>query len=444
MVDVDYLEKLASIACDAAIASGAEFADVSSVVGRSLRVDLESNAIKSCSSQQVGSIAVRAIVAGGTGWSTSDKLSEESAVEAGKNAAALAKLAEPDPDFKSLPAPAEYYPDVKGLYDPQLASFDARHIIDYALANIDEALAVCPDVNCEGGFSVNYYQESFANSLGILLTDISSHIGGHIMAIVKRDGDVGSFYEFDSGRVLADFEPNGIGASAARQAMQFLGARKLQTKRMPIILGPLASRSVFEAIVSAADAEDIQRGRSFLIGKLGEKIASDAVTIGDDPLIARGLGSRRHDGEGVPCRPMVIMENGVLKSYLFSTYTAGKAGVPPTGHGTRGGSASPSNIVPGLGTKTAAELIAETQDGLYINIGAIEPDQTTGDVSATVDFGFKIENGELAYPVTGTMIGGSFLELLANVDAVSSDYRYEPGTIMPTVRIQDVLVAGGK
>jgi predicted Zn-dependent protease len=96
-----------------------------------------------------------------------------------------------------------------------------------------------------------------------------------------------------------------------------------------------------------------------------------------------------------------------------------------------------------LGDRTAAELIADIDHGLYINEGEIRPNAVTGEVSASVDFGFAIENGQLAYPVKNTMVGGDFIEILKNVDAVSSDYRYEPGTILPTVRIKAVSVAGG-
>lgn len=442
-MDVDLLKKLATIACEAAISGGAEFADVGAWTMRNLAVDIRANAIESCDASRVGSISVRAIYRGGTGWSSTDKMDEESAVEAGKKAASLAKLAEPDPDFISLVAPAESYPEVPGLADPAIETMDIRSIIKYAIENIDSALAVSSEAIVEGGFSAHYDASALVNSLGVSLGKESSHIGGYTMVVIRRDDDVGSFYDFDSARVLEDFAPDGIGARAAQQALKFLGARKIETQRMPIILGPLAASSVFSSIVRNVDAENVQRGRSFMAGKVGEKIASEIITITDDPLIPRGLASRPWDGEGAPSKPLIVVEDGILKTYLYSSYTAGKAKVATTGHGTRSGNAVPSNIVPKLGNMTSEEIIRSTPRGLYINMGGISPDGTTGDVSSTVDFGFAIENGELAYPVASTMIGGNFLDMLKNVDAISSDYREEPGTIMPTVRIQDVLVAGG-
>ena len=443
-MDTDRLKRLASIACDAAISSGAEFADVSARTGRNLGVEIRANAIKSCDCKTGGDISVRAIYRGGTGWSSTDKLTEESAVEAGRNAANLARLAEPDPDFVTLPEPADSYPDVPGLSDPGIAHIDIKQIIKYAVENIDSARAVSSDAIVEGGFSAGYDTSALVNSLGVSLGREGSYVGGYTMVVIRRGDDVGSFYDFDSARVLADFAPDGIGARAAKQALKFLGSRKIETQRLPIILGPLAGRSVFDSIVDNADAENVQRGRSFMAGKVGQKIGSDLLTITDDPLIPRGLSSRPWDSEGTPSKPLVVMENGVLMTYLYGTYQAGKAGTKSTGHGTRGGGAASSNVVPKLGEMTGDQIIKSTERGLYINMGGIDPDGTTGDVSSTVDFGFMIEGGELAYPVASTMIGGKFLDLIANVDAISSDYREEPGMIMPTVRIQDVLVAGGR
>lgn len=444
MLNTDILLKLAETACDAAISIGADFADVSASNGRSLSVELESSAIKSCDASLAGRISVRAIYKGATGWSSTDKLDAESAAEAGRNAARLAKLAEPDPDFKTIPAPAVEYPKVEGLYDPAIAGLDVKNIIKFSLENIDDARKVAPESYVSGGFSSDYSAGALVNSLGIKLADETAYIGGHIMVVVRHGEDVGSYYDFDSARMMSDFVPEGIGTRAAQEAMKFLGARKIETGVMPIVLGPLTARSVLRGIVANADAEGIQRGRSFMMGKLGQKIASDLVTLADDPLIPRGLSSRPYDSEGVPCRPMIIVENGVLKTYLYSSYTAGKAGVSTTGHGTRGGGASASNVIPKLGDKTAAEIIKNTENGLYINMGGVSPNATTGDVSASVDFGFKIENGELAYPVASSLVGGSFLEMIQNIDAISSDYREEPGMIMPTIRIQGVTVAGGK
>jgi PmbA protein len=234
-----------------------------------------------------------------------------------------------------------------------------------------------------------------------------------------------------------------VGATATREALKFLGARKIDSGTLPVVFGPLATRDLFHMFAWCAAAEAVQRNRSYLIGKKGARIASPLLTLVDDPLIPRGLSSSGADGEGFPRRPLTLVEDGVLLSWLHNSYTAHKAKEPNTGHSTRGG-ISPTNLNPRLGNMPAAAIIRDTKEGLYIHSAGVMPNPASGDFSSTVDFGIKIENGELAYPVKNTMIAGNMLELLANIDVISSDYREEPGSIMPTVRAQGIRVAGAK
>jgi len=439
---MDDLLDLAHKACDAAAAAGAEFVDVSAARGRWMNVELEKGAIKSCDARWNAGVSVRAFVRGGQGWASSSGLDEAEALTAARNAAELAKAAEPDPDFVTLPGPADYSA-VEGLDDPRIAELEVKDLIRWAGENIDAAREMEPEVVVHGGARSGWGESALVNSLGVEATNRSTHIGMSIFAIVKRGDDVGSYYEFDTGRRLDDFEPDGIGAKATQEAVKFLSARKIETGVLPVVFGPLASHGIFSMLCWSANAESVQRKRSYLIGKKGEKIASELVTLVDDALIPNGLGSSAYDGEGFPRKPLSVVESGVLLSWLHNSYTANKAREPNTGHATRGGIA-PTNVNPKLGNVLAEEIIRDTKEGLYIPIGGVFPNQVSGDFSETVDFGFKIENGELAYPVKNTMIAGNMLEFLGNLDAISSDAREEPGMIMPTIRAQGLRVAGGK
>ena len=444
MIDTDRLLEIAQAACDAAMAAGAEFVDVSAGSARSLSVDLESSAIECCEENADAGVSVRAIYRGGTGWASADTVDVDQAAQTGTTAAELSLLSQPDPDFVSLPGPASQYPEVPDLWDDRVAGLEIGSLIKYAISNIDSALAVDSRMVVSGGFHVSASKRAIVNSLGVRLGSAATRIGGSIMAVVRSGDDVGSFYEYDSARTAEDFEPDGIGTEAARQALKYMGARKIAGGRMPVVLGPLASPSVFYGLAGNTDAENVMRGRSFLAGKVGERVASELVTLTDNPLIPGGLGSRAFDSEGFPCEPLVIVEKGILKTYIYGSYTSNKAKVPNTGHGTRGNSASLSNLICELGGVTSQEIIKSTKRGLYLNMGSIRPDAITGDVSGAVDFGFMIEDGQLAYPVQSAMIGGSFLDMTRNIDAISSDCRREPGALMPTIRIEDVLVSGSK
>jgi PmbA protein len=210
---------------------------------------------------------------------------------------------------------------------------------------------------------------------------------------------------------------------------------------MPVVLGPLAAAALIESVVTAASAESVQRRRSFLVGRLGRRIASEHLSVVDDGLFPAGIYSSPTDSEGVPHRRLVVIERGVLKSLLHSSYTAGKARTRTTGHAAGGGCA-PTNLRPELGELTAAEIVAGVKRGLYINSAAISPNPSSGEVSAMVDFGLAIENGRLAGPVANVSIAGHVFDLLRDIDAVSSDCREEPGVVMPTLRMRRAQVSG--
>jgi PmbA protein len=439
---MDDLLVLAHKACEAAAAAGAEFADVSARRGRSLNVELEKGAIKSCDGRWNAGLSVRAFVRGGQGSAYVTGLEESPVLAVARNAAELARTAAPDPDFVSLPQAAAY-PPVECLYDPRIVQLDANNLIAWAVENIDAARQVEPDVVVSGGAGAGWGENVIVNNLGVEASSRSTYVYLNVFAIVKRGDEVGSFFEFDNGRMLDDFVPEGIGAKATQEALKFLGARKIQTGMLPVVFGPLASRSIFHMLCWSANAESIQRRRSFLIGKKGQRIASKLLTLVDDALIPRGLGSSSYDSEGFPRRPLTLVKDGVLCSWLHNSYTSNKAKEPNTGH-AMGGGIGPTNVNPRLGDALATGIIRDTEEGLYLPAASISPNPVSGDFSASVDFGFKIEKGELAYPVKNTMIAGSILEFLQGLDAVSSDARREPGSVMPTIRVSRLRVAGGK
>ena len=437
----DDLLRVAEIAGEAAIRAGAEFADAFAERGRDLSVSVEKNAIGSTDARLRASISVRAFVAGGPGWWRASTISEETAREAGLKAAELARVAEPDPDFVSLVSPAPY-PLVEGLYDEQLASLGGPDVASWMIDNIDSALGAAPDAVVSGQAEAHAREHALVNSIGVRAAQRTTHAAIYTQVLLRRNGDVGTYYEWDSARRLADLAPTGLGAKAAAEAPKYLGSQTIKPAPLPVVFGPLAGRALFLGLCSAASAEDVQRNRSFLVGKKGEAIASEHVTLVDDPLAPGGLLSGTFDGDGAAHRPVTLVDRGSLCTYLHSNYTAKKSGEANTGHATRLGIA-PTNIRPTPGAKTAAEIIGEVDDGIYVVLGQPSPDTASGQISALVDAGFRIEKGKLTSPLKSTMVAGHALEWLRNLDAVSSDYREEPGLILPTVRIPSVRVASG-
>ncbi len=437
-----YLD-LATQCVEKAVRLGAEWCDVAAGTGRDIAVTIEKSGIKTADAGQGESLAIRCYVQGGMGYATVGGRDRGDIDQAVERAVALAKEATPDPDFKRLPDP-QPEPEVEGLFDETVEGLGVEQVVRIAVANIEAGKAMEPDVNLSGHVALAVGSGALASSTGAALESRATDISADISALIRRDGDTGYFYDFDFGRHLADCRLERVAESAVDGARRFLGAKRIESRRMTLVLGPLASYGFLAELVAAANAESIQRGRSYLCDRLGKPVASTHLTIVDDGLVPRGIRSGAHDGEGTRRRPLTVIEEGRLASLLHNSYTAGKAGVESTGHGTHACGISPTNLRPALGQKPAAEILREVQDGIYLESGEIRPDPASGDISASIDFGFLIKDGRIVHPVENTMLGGSIFDLLERLDAVSSDAREEPGILMPTLRIQDVQIAGAE
>jgi PmbA protein len=442
MSDINYLE-LCVDSVAKAVRLGAEWCDVSAGTGRDISVTIEKTGIKTADAGQGEDLAIRVFVRGGMGYAAVSGRDPADIAEAVERAVALAKEATPDPDFKRLPAP-DPAPQVEGLFDDRVAGMGVADVVRIAAANLEAAKTLEPDVNLSGNVGLSVGEGALASSTGIALAVRGTDVGASIDALVKRGSDVGFFYDFDFGRFLADCRLEDVGTSAVLSARRFLGAKRIKSGRMTLVLGPLASYGFLGGVIGAANAESIQRGRSYLCDRFGEVIGSPHLTLVDDGLIPRGLHSGAHDGEGTRRRRLTVIDRGRLVSLLHNSYTAGKACTESTGHGTHSGGISPTNLRPALGERPAAEILREVREGIYLESGELRADPASGDISASIDFGFLIRDGQLVHPVESAMIGGNIFDLLAHLDAVSSDAREEPGALMPTVRIQDVQIAGAE
>lgn len=438
---------LAQLAVQTAMNAGAQWAEASVASGRSVGVIVENSSIRECEVVRDYGIGVRAYHQGGAGSATITYLTEDAARQVGTQAAEMARATHPDPDFRSLPEPG-VFTEIEGMWDDALAGLAASTVVDWCRDAIAEARAVAPEVSLSGGGHLGIGERALASSTGVAFMRQGTDVSLDFQAVINHGEDVGAYFEYDAARRLADFEPVGVASKATQIALTYLGARHIESGRLPLVLGPLAVSALIGSSLAAANAEGIQRKRSFMMGKVGELIAAPCLTVREEPLVPAGLGSSPMDAEGVPKVARKLLDAGVLTTYLHNSYTANKAGVPNTAHATRGGY-TPSvgigfgNLQLDLGTRTEAELIADISDGLYIAYGGLQPEGATGDISATVDFGFRIENGALTYPVATTMVGSDAFEMLSHIDAVSSDYRAEPGSVTPSLRVQDIMVVGG-
>ena len=240
-------------------------------------------------------------------------------------------------------------------------------------------------------------------------------------------------------------DPVAIGRTAARRALRRLGGRKVKTVEVPVVFDPDTAASLVRSIAGAASGPGLYRRASFLLDRLGKRVAVPAVTIVDDGLIPRALGSRPFDGEGLATRPTTLVGEGVLESYLLDSYSARKLGLSSTHHASRDGAGvgvSTTNLILRPGPTPPSELIGSVKNGLYVTeLIGFGVNGVTGDYSRGA-VGLWIENGELTYPVEEVTVAGNLLDMFGAIEGIGNDLVLRDRNVSPTLLIGRMVVAG--
>jgi PmbA protein len=368
-----------------------------------------------------------------------------------KSALELAKVTSEDPSA-GIPDPSQLGA-VSGdldLYHEDVFSLPGAERIGYARRCEKAALDLDPRIqNSDGGsFDAATGHKVLANSHGFVGEYRRSYCSVAAVPIAQADdGAMQRDYWFSVARSLRRLEPpEQVGRIAAQRTLRRLGARKVKTAQVPIVLDPPVANSILEHIFEGVNGDSVYRGASFLAGKLGQKIAGDNITVIDDGTMPGGFGTSPFDGEGVPTRRTVVIENGVLKSYLLNTYTARKLGLPTTGNASRGLAGTPG-IGPGNcfllpGPKTPAQIIGGIKQGLYVTefLGH-GVNLVTGDYSRGVS-GLWIASGELAFPVEEVTVAGNLKEMFFSISEIGNDLEFRGAVASPTLRIDGLTVGG--
>jgi PmbA protein len=369
-----------------------------------------------------------------------------------QDALELADIAQEDP----FAGPADPALIAKGpfgdleLYDPAGGQVTAARAIDLARRAEDAARAFDPRITNSDGATFSRTAGSFALALSggfegtskgsyasLVVTPMADDEGGK-----KRRG-----FHWTAKRHLADLDaPEEVGREAARRTLRKLGARKVPTSEAPVVFDPDAARSLLGMLAGCVMGSSIWRKSSYLVGREGARVASDLVTIVDDPLIVRAPGSRPFDGEGLGSRRNIVVENGILRTYLVDSYSARKLSRASTASASRSGGGgvgpSTSNFILQPTTESAGAILRSTQRGLYVTeMMGFGFNAVTGDFSRGAS-GFWIENGELAFPVSEVTISLNLDQLWQSIDAVGDDLDLRTSTASPTLRVASMTIAG--
>jgi len=393
-------------------------------------------------------LGLRILIDGRQSSVSGSDFSEEALTSLIDDAVELARLTSPD-DTAGLPDPqdlATSIPDLD-LYDEAIEKLSTEEQIQMALRAERAAQGFSDQImNFDGGgFDSAYGSLVLANSLGFAGEYKTTVCSLASVPVAAEDGKMQRDYWYDVRRKLSELDsPENIGVMAARRTLRKLGGKAVPTQTVPVVLEPNMARDLLGDIFNAASGESIFRKASFLVGRLGERIANERLTVIDDGSMPRGLGSRPFDGDGLPTRRTVVINSGVLESYLLNTYTARKLGLRSTGNAGRGltggTGVEAGNLYIEPGPYSQDEIIASVSKGLLITeLLGFGVNIVTGDYSRSAS-GVWIEKGELTFPVQGVTIAGNLKEMLGSIEMVGNDLDFRGSVVSPTLLIGKMTI----
>jgi PmbA protein len=430
-----------------AMKAGADAADAVYACDASTEVQVRLGALEDVVRSEGEDIGLRVFIGQRSATISSSSMNTDVLAKLVDRALDMAREA-PEDKFAGL-APAELlakapFPDIEsddgGDPDPQ--SLRAA-----ALACEDAARAVKGVTNSEGaGASAGRSIFALATSQGFAGVSNSSGYGLSASVLAGEGDHKERDYDWRSSRHHADLDSaEAIGQRAGERAVARLNPGTLKSGQMPVVFDPRVGSSLVGHLIMAISGSSIARKTSFLLDANGEQLFDTSLSIIDDPLRPRGLGSRMFDGEGLPTARRTIIDKGVLTGWLMESASARQLGLQPTGHASRGISGapgtSPSNLHLEGGAVSVAELIADIKQGVFVNeLSGQGVNPVTGDYSRGAS-GFRIENGQIAGPVAEFTIAGNLKDMFRALSA-ANDLEFIRSTNVPTLRINGMMIAG--
>ncbi len=462
------LAEVAHQVLDRALRAGATDAEVVAYEGDEFNVHVRLGEVEQLTEAGSRGLGLRVFCAAEGGQrtastSTSD-LSEAGLARAVESAVALAKVTGVDP-FAGLPereAFGMHDADTQALYFEDAIGIPAPERIE--MARRAEAAALGFDTrlqNSKGAsFDCSSAHRVMVNSRGFAGQYRRSYVGFSATPIAQDGSGMQTGHWYSSARTARLLEdPEAVGREAARRALRLLGARRVATQQVPVVFPPETARGLMANLLGAANGDAIYRNASMFAGKLGEAVAGDNITVVDDgtmvfdhtlpdgsSLRVGGFGTSPFDGDGLPTRRTVVIEQGVLKELLLNTYTGRKLHMPSNAKASRGLAGAPGigggNYFLEPGGLSHETIVQGVNRGLLVlSTMGFGVNLVTGDYSQGAS-GLWIEDGEVAFPVEEITIAGNLKDMFRNVSAIGNDLEFRGSGAVPTVRIESMTVAG--
>ncbi len=449
------LQKIASEVLAQALRAGATDAEAVAYEGDEFSALVRLGQVETLKESGSRAIGLRVFNGLRTASTSSSDLSREGLSKLVEGAVTLSKITSEDP-YAGLPDASEFgqLAGDLGLYFEDVNEQAPAERIE--IARRCEAAAMAYDTRIQnsggGDFDTATAYKVMVNSRGFVGEYRSSYCGFSAAPIaVDEQGRMQRNYWYSSSRTTRMLEsPEEIGKIAAQRTLRRMGARPVKTQRVPVVFAPEIARSIIGNIFQAANGDSIYRHATFFDEMLGERVAGENITVVDDGTIVRdgigGFGTTPFDGEGLPTRRTVLVEKGILKSYVMNTYTARKLGMRSTGNASRGLAGNPGigahNFYLEPGTMTPEDILKPIKQGLYVTeTMGFGVNLVTGDYSQGAA-GLWIENGELTFPVEEITIAGNLKDMYKNIVAIGNDLVFRGASASPTICIEGMTIAG--
>jgi PmbA protein len=446
----NHLLDLARDVVNQARAAGATDSECTIAEGEEFSANVRMREVENLKEAGSRGAGLRILIGKKTGASYTSDLSSEGIAHMVKSAVELADITSDDP-HAGLPEPEELgsLPGDLGLYSDDVAGLDTALKIETARRAEEAALSADPRIfNSEGASFDNHVgRHIFANSRGFAGEYRASYCSLSTSPVARDGESMERDYWYTLARGFPGLDsPEEVGRIAAQRALRRLNAVKVDTQKAPVVFEPRTARTLLDNIFEAVHGMSIYRHESFLAGKLGQKVAVDALTVMDDGTLPGLFGTSPFDDEGVASRRTVVIERGVLKSYLLNTYAGRKLGMKTTGNAARGltGNAGigHGNFFIEKGVQTPERIIAGIPNGFYVTeLMGFGVNIVTGDYSRGAA-GLWIRNGELAYAVSEVTIAGNLNDMLMGLEAIGSDLEFRGSVASPTLKIGEMTIGG--
>ncbi len=442
---------LAEKAVNLALKKGAEEVEAFLYQGLTTNVRIERGQIAKSSRIIDRGLGIRAVVNKAIGFSYTNMLESDTTFEETVIKALIsAKASKPDKDWHGLPTKKSFV-YVENTYDDKIVKLHSEDLVEVASAMLDSAEKTDKRIfPIEGGVGASYLSMAAVNSNGVEGFDHGTIVECSLATIAREGSEVTPVcFEFNVERKY-NINPEWVGKEAAKLTVSALKSKKMETKSTSVILTQFPLQQLFyHTLINAVKADYVQRNQSAFKDKIGEKVASETVTIYDDGVFDGGLRTWNFDGEGVPQQKTLIIEKGILHNFIYDNYTAKKEGKESTGNASRAGYLSTPNVeatnfhlMPG--NRSPEELLSEVDEGLlvYFLQGAHSSNPASGEFSVVATPAWKIENGKVAYATKGAMLAGDIFQVLTNVSALANNERKVGQLVAPWVLVENVKVIG--